>query len=211
MNTSNFISLYSQKISSVRKTAYIRFDLSERLQIINYINLVTSLLLTTYLAGWAIFIAFFPESLSASDRNIVSYIAVMATIALMLLTALDYVADRSLKAKIFLDSGNDLLQIADDLEYAVNQGNQDHSLKVLIDNYNSHLKECPLNHSAEDYKFYMLKQERRASKGFKKSVCSSAALLTFAFMYYAKRTSLQFLVAAMVVIPTLSMVSKITL
>ena len=67
MNTSEVTELYDRKIRAIRKTAYIRFDLAERLQIINYINLITSLILTTYLSGWTVFIAFFPNALGAAD------------------------------------------------------------------------------------------------------------------------------------------------
>ncbi|WP_339109914.1 SLATT domain-containing protein [Thioclava sp. GXIMD4216] len=210
MNSNEVDEFYRKKVASIRKTAYIRFDVAERLQAINYISLVASLILTTYLSAWAIFTVFFPNVLSSRESEFVSYIAVMATISLMLLTVLDYVADRSVKAQTFLRCGNALLQVADELEHAILSKEHASQLKIIVGKYHSILNESSLNHTSEDNDLYDQKSNLR------KAGCFSRYPMRLFFiwsvvLYYAKRISLQIIVAIMVIAPTVAIIKNLTL
>lgn len=196
------IEKFKSKTERFRKTAYIRFDLSERLQVVNYINLVVSILLTVYLSGWAIFVAFFPDVLTSHERNVISYVSVMATIALMCLTLLDYTADRSVKSRAFLQCGNKVIKIADDLDFALEERRPLSEIKDLVHSYNRVLAESEWNHSGEDNALYEKKQLGR--KSFLLSVKYNAAVLS----YYLKRTLLQMVLAFMVLAATLFAVGR---
>ena len=111
-------SFYIGKIKKMKTTAYVRFDLSERLANVEYINIIVSILMTMYLSGWAIFVKFYPDMLSSWQQNTLSFMSVMASITLLCMTILDHASSRSVKSKLFLDSGNRILNLADELELA---------------------------------------------------------------------------------------------
>jgi len=191
------------KSAGFRKTAYIRFDLAERLQVINFVNLIVSVLLTVYLSGWAIFVAFFPRALISPEKEIVSYVSVMATIALMCLTILDYMADRSVKARAFLQCGNRILKISDDLDFAVAEGLPLAKIKDIVGSYNEVLTGSEWNHSSEDYALYEKNQRSRDS--FLRFVCYKKSIA----IYYLQRVFLQVLLAAMVLFATYSIAQNV--
>lgn len=193
---------FKGKPATFRKTAYIRFDLAERLGVINYLNLVVSIMLTVYLSGWGIFIAFFPGSLNNDEANIISYVSVMATIALMCLTILDYTADRAVKARAFLQCANKILKVADDLDYRLIVDSKPEEVKLIIDSYNSILADSEWNHSSEDHALF----ERKAES--KKSLFHLVKYTACLYKYYIKRTFLQIALSAMVMWSTYLVISS---
>lgn len=171
--------VYYKKIKTIRKTAYIRFDLSERLISLGYINLILSIILTVYLSGWTVFFRFFPGLIDEKFENLISFISVMSTITLLCLMILDYMADRSLKAKMFLDNAKDLTKIADDLEHETIQNGTIGNIKPIIDEYNKCIKIFPMNHSSEDNDIYHAKQNNKFNYILRLTI------------YYIKRIALQ--------------------
>lgn len=194
------------KVASMKKTAYIRLDLAERLQFINYINLIITVILSMYLAGWAMFVAFFPDVLTENDASVISYVGVVATFSISMLTILDFMADRSVKSKFFLDSGNKILKKSDDLEFSIRNNLGNFHAKSILDSYHEILKDSSLNHGSEDNDLYLAKSNMKN----KKCLFNYLFYVVKYFWYIIKRIFLQVSSVLVVGYFTISLVSKYT-
>ncbi|WP_342774392.1 SLATT domain-containing protein [Paracoccus gahaiensis] len=178
---------YKSRSRKMKVTAYVRFDLSERLSNIEYINLIISVLMTVYLTGWVIFVQFYPSALSDEQKTLLSFTSVMASITLLCMTILDHASARSVRANTFLESADSALRLADELDLACLTG--DRTLATsLIASYSTSLRAAKVNHSSEDYQLYVDKENSRNQKFFSKARIRYQCRI---IMYYAKRVLLQ--------------------
>lgn len=143
------------KQRKVEKTAYIRFNVAEKLANDERVSMVFSAGLTTYLICSSILLFADGSFSSTLNGRAVSLVGILASISLLVANFIDGTKGRSLKADIMLRNAQSILKISSvmDLELRSDDPSYDRLSEQLV-RYQDALGEAGINHDAWDNAYF---------------------------------------------------------
>lgn len=148
----------------IEKTAYIRFDLSERISSDERFSVIFSSTLTIYLICASIAL-YADNGLAAStDGKAVTVSGIIASVSLLVTNLLDHSERRALRSRDMMSSAQGLLRIASQIGVEIDAENPDPiELRRLLAQYHDAIGGISENHSVWDNTVYETLESMRSS------------------------------------------------
>jgi hypothetical protein len=146
---------FFDKKRKMEKTAYIRFNLSEKLISVERLSAIFSAVLTVFLICSSIALFSDGEFSKTVPGRAVSFIAIVTSVALLVVNLMDGAKGRPLAAAKMLKSGQGVLAIATSIEIELNSDDPNaETLKDHLEKYHELLDGLEVNHESSDNEFF---------------------------------------------------------
>ncbi len=157
---------FSEFKGKMEKTAYIRLNLSERMERDDRISIVFSSILSIYLVSSSVALFAYDGLASSKEGHAVTLIGIIVSISLLVANLLDGLQGRALKAKEMRDAGQTILKLATsiDLELVSSSPNVER-VREAIKEYHKIIDYHGQNHQVWDNQLYEA-TEGMKRKGF---------------------------------------------
>lgn len=159
------INYYKHLVKMMLTTRGVRFYVSENEKRKERFSIITIAILTIYLSGWSIATAVFPESFNTHQNKIIDFTSIIASVALLCLSLLDYALSRGVFAEKMLHSAFQITSILREMERLLEAKNPDcNKLSELAAKYEDCLSATGINHNADDYKSWSAERDKVLAK-----------------------------------------------
>lgn len=152
---------YKHLVGVMLKTRGIRFSVAESEKSREKFSVATVALLSIYLASWSFAIGLFPDFFNDLQIKLLSFISIVASISLLVISLFDYAAGRSIFSEQMLQNAFSITEVTRKCERELARPNPDYAkMSTLASEYEAIVSGAGINHNSKDYKLWMLRQER---------------------------------------------------
>ncbi|CUI01121.1 SLATT domain-containing protein [Leisingera aquaemixtae] len=139
----------------MEKTAYIRFNLAERMDRYEKGSVIFSALLSVYLICSSVALFANGNLASSADGHAVTLIGIIASVSLLVVNLLDNAEGRALHAREMRESAQKILEIVSRMDCElVSSAPDSDNLKGFVGEYHSAIERQGQNHQAWDNELY---------------------------------------------------------
>lgn len=152
---------YSNLVEVMLKTRGIRFSVAESEKVKEKFSVATVALLSIYLASWSFAMGLFPECFNELQIKALSFISIVASISLLVISLFDYAADRSVFSEKMLQNAFSITKISRESERELARSDPDFKkLSDLAAEYEGIVSGAGINHNSKDYRLWLLRREK---------------------------------------------------
>ncbi|MBL3598050.1 SLATT domain-containing protein [Rhodovulum sulfidophilum] len=156
---------YEHLVDIMLTTRGIRFSVAEREKRKEKFSIGVIAVLSIYLAGWSLAASLFPDALTETQARALSFISVVASVSLLVISLFDFAASRSVYAEKMLQNAFSIAEILREAERELAKGDPDYArLSILASTYEAKVSGVGVNHTSKDYKLWKL--QRRSPSGW---------------------------------------------
>lgn len=158
-------SYYAHLVEIMLTTRGVRFSVAESEQRKEKFSITVIAMLSIYLAGWSLAASLFPDRLSEIQTRALSFVSVVASVSLLVISLFDFAADRSVYAEKMLQNANGITEILREAERELAKEFPDYAhLSVLAAKYEATVRSVGVNHPSKDYKIWELQRRKPSNK-----------------------------------------------
>lgn len=156
---------YEHLVGIMLTTRGVRFSVAEGEQRKEKFSIGVIAMLSIYLAGWSLAASIFPDALSEFQTKALSFISVVASVSLLIISLFDFAAGRSVYAEKMLQNAFAITEILREAERELAQVAPDYArLAILASTYEAKVSSVGVNHTSKDYKIWKLQRRKPSTK-----------------------------------------------
>lgn len=161
---SNERKYYEHLVGIMLTTRGVRFSVAESERRKERFSIATVAALSVYLAGWSMAASFLPELFSPFQSSALSFLSVIASVALLVISLFDFAAGRSVYSEKMLQNAFAITVLLREAERELAKDLPDYvRLADLASEYESVVTSAGVNHTSKDYKLWTLQRVKTES------------------------------------------------
>lgn len=194
---------YYQHLASIMyKTRGCRFAAAAALEVKQRWSVGTVAFLSIYLVAWSIILIAYPNAFSSQHAAFYNAMSAVASIALLVVSLMDYAFDRSVHAEKLHQNALSISKCMRELERQLVSQAPNFALMVAIaEEYERNIAESQVNHTSMDYVRWIYNSSK--PNGFMASVWFAIRRVLFNAWFFASSMFLYVVLVAVIVIPTI--------
>ena len=196
------IEYYTHLAGIMYQTRGCRFGAAAALEVKERWSVGTVAFLSTYLLSWSIILLAYPEAFNSKHAAFYTAISATASIALLVVSLLDYAFGRPVKAEKLHQNALSISICMRDLERQLASNSPDVTImeKIAIE-YERHISETQINHTTMDFTRWVYASQKPT--GFFTSFWYPLRRALYNSWFYFSAMFLYVLLLAAIIIPTI--------
>ncbi len=163
--TNNERSYYEHLVGIMLTTRGVRFSVAESEQRKEKFSIGVIAILSIYLAGWSLAAILFPDALAELQSRALSFVSVVASVSLLVISLFDFAAGRSVYAEKMLQNAFVITEILREAERELTKEAPDYArLSILASTYEAKVSGVGVNHTSKDYKLWKMQRRKPSNK-----------------------------------------------
>lgn len=198
----NELEYYSNLCTIMHKTCGVRFFASGALKRKQIFSTVTVSFLSIYLVGISISSLAFPHIFGSGGDRFFSVVSVEASVALLVISLMDYAFDRSVVAEKLYQSGLKIMPLMRALERELQADEPSvEEIRRIASAYEQEVERGQINHTDSDYALWLI--NKKASEGHAWATWHRIVHLYETILFYLSALFLHFILTIILVGSTL--------
>ncbi|MET4329259.1 hypothetical protein ABIB80_005098 [Bradyrhizobium sp. i1.15.2] len=198
---SDEINYYKQLAEIMYRTRGCRFGAASSMEVKERWSVGTVAFLSVYLLAWSIFSMAFPEIITTKHASFYSAISAIASVALLVVSLMDYAFSRSVQAEKFQQNALQISVCMRELERELATAKPNVAkLAKIAATYERHISETQVNHTSMDYTHW--RYDSAKPNGLYSSLWFPVRRLLFRCWFYFSSMFMHVFLLVAIIVPT---------